>query len=131
MDLTTQTHSAKLRDRLTCRLLQLRAEVHAAEQAQQEPTAAAAHEVTDLKDEAAQRLLSDLRGALAQRDLDEMAQLEAALQRLDSGTYGDCADCGESISPQRLRVQPAAQRCAACQADREHALNRSSPRRAS
>ena len=41
---------------------------------------------------------------------DEMAQLEAALQRLDSGTYGDCADCGESISLQRLR---GATRCAA------------------
>ena len=131
MDLTTQTHLAKLRDLLTCRLLQLRAEVNAAEQAQQEPTAAAAHEVTDLKDEEAQRLLSDLRGALEQRDFDEMAQLEAALQRLDSGTYGDCADCGESISPQRLRVQPAAQRCAPCQAACEHALDRSSPRRAS
>ena len=68
MDLTTQTHLAKLRDLLTCRLLQLRAEVHAAEQAPQKPTAAAAHEVTDLTDEAAQRQLSALRGALGPRD---------------------------------------------------------------
>ena len=131
MDLATRTHSTKLRDLLTGRLLELRAEVHAAEQARQEPPGAAAHEVADRKDEAAQRLLSDLRGALEQRDVDEISQLEAALQRVDSGTYGDCADCGESISLQRLLVQPAAQRCAPCQAAYEHALDRSSPRRAS
>ena len=48
--------------------------------------------MTDLKDEPARRLLSDLRGALEQRYFDEMVQLEAALQRLDSETNGYCAD---------------------------------------
>ena len=131
MDLATQTHSTRLRDLLAGRLLELRAEVHAIELAQQEPPGAAAHEVTDRQDEAAQRLLSDLRGALEQRDTDEMSQLEAALQRLDSGTYGDCADCGESIALQRLLVQPAAQRCAPCQAACEQVSGRSSLQRAS
>ena len=131
MDLATQTRLTKLRDLLTFRLLELRAEVHAAEQAQRELTGASAHEVTDRKDEAAQRVLTDLGGVQEQRDLDEMAQVEAALQRLDTGSYGDCSDCGEPISLQRLRVQPAAQRCAPCQAAFEHALDRSGPRRAS
>ncbi len=130
MDLATQTHLTKLRDLLSFRLLELRAEVHAAEQAQRELTGASAHEVTDRKDEAAQRLLSDLGGVQEQRDRDEMAQVEAALQRLDTGSYGDCADCGEPISLQRLQVQPAAQRCAPCQAAFEHALDRSGPRHA-
>jgi len=44
-----------------------------------------------------------------------MSQVEAALRRLDAGTYGDCAGCGEPIPLQRLLVQPAAERCAACQ----------------
>ena len=114
MDLATQTHLTKLRDSLTFRLLELRAEVHAAEHAQREATGASAHEVTDRKDEAAQRSMSDLGDVQEQHDRDEMAQVEAALQRLDTGTYGDCSDCREPIPLQRLRVQPAAQRCAPC-----------------
>ena len=131
MELATQIHLTQLRDLLTCRLRELRAEVHAAEQAQRELTGASAHEVTDRKDDATQRQLSDLGGAQEQRDFDEMAEVEAALQRLDGGIYGDCADCGEPISLQRLRVQPAALRCAPCQAAREHAVDRSSSRTAS
>ena len=131
MELATQTHLTQLRDALNYRLRELRAEVHAAEQAQRELTSASAHEVTDRKDDAAQRQLLDLGGVQEQRDFDEMAQVEAALQRLDGGTYGDCADCGKPISLQRLRVQPAALRCAPCQAAREHAVDRSSSRTAS
>ena len=131
MDLATQTHLTQLRDALNYRLRELRAEVHAAVQAQRELTSASAHEVTDRKDDATQRQLLDLGGVQEQRDFDEMAQVEAALQRLDGGTYGDCADCGKPISLQRLRVQPAALRCAPCQAAREHAVDRSSSRIAS
>ena len=131
MDLATQTHLTELRDLLTFRLLELRADVHAAEQAQRELTGASAHEVTDRKDEAAQQSIADLDEVQEQRDLDEVAQVEAALQRLDNGTYGDCSDCGEPIILQRLQVQPAALRCAPCQAAVEHVRDRSSIRRAS
>ena len=131
MDLATQTNLTKLRDSLTFRLLELRADVHAAEQAQRELTGASAHEVTDRKDEAAQQSIADLDEVQEQRDLDEVAQVEAALQRLDNGTYGDCSDCGEPIILQRLQVQPAALRCAPCQAAFEHVRDRSSIRRAS
>ena len=125
MELATQTHLTQLRDLLTGRLRELRADLHAAGQAQREVTGASAHEVTDRKEEAAQRQLSDLDGAQEQRDFDEMARVEAALQRLDAGTYGDCAGCGEPISLQRLQVQPAALRCAPCQSNCENALTRS------
>jgi RNA polymerase-binding transcription factor DksA len=50
-------------------------------------------------------------------DVDELADVEAALERPDNGTYGDCVDCGEPITLQRLLVQPAARRCAACAAE--------------
>ena len=130
MDLASQTYLTQLRDVLNYRLRELRAEVHAAEQAQRELTGASALEVTDRKEDATQRQLLDLAGVQEQRDFDEIAQVEAALQRLDGGTYGDCADCGKPISLQRLRVQPAALRCAPCQAAREHAVDRSSARTA-
>ena len=129
--IATQAQLKGLRDLLADRWLDLRAGLHADEQAQRETTEIATREVTDRKDEAARRLLSDLDGAQEQRDVDEMAQVESALHRLESGTYGVCTDCGEPISPGRLQVQPAAQRCAACQTVCEQAVNRSGPSRAS
>ncbi|MGP6085588.1 TraR/DksA family transcriptional regulator [Antarctobacter jejuensis] len=40
--------------------------------------------------------------------------LLAALYRLDAGEFGYCEDCGESIAPRRLELDPTAMRCVAC-----------------
>jgi DnaK suppressor protein len=48
----------------------------------------------------------------------QLVETEAALARLDDGTYGLCADCTRGINPERLEILPAAQYCVACQADR-------------
>jgi len=120
MDRHTQTHLSTLRDLLQYRLRDLRAEVHAAELAHREPTAATTHEVVDRKDDAAQQQFQGVGDAQEQRDVGELAGVEAALLRLDAGTYGDCVDCSEAIPLQRLLVQPAALRCTACQAAQEH-----------
>ena len=114
MDVPTQTHLTSLREMLTYRLKELQAEVHAAKLAARE-AGTLTHEVRDQEDEATRRAFSDVGGAEEQRDIDELAQVQAALRRLDAGVYGDCIDCGEPIPLQRLRVQPAAERCAACQ----------------
>ena len=42
-------------------------------------------------------------------------QVEAALQRLDEGTYGYCEDCLKPISEERLKAMPFARRCIDCQ----------------
>jgi len=42
-------------------------------------------------------------------------RLSAALDRLDTGEYGTCAECGEAISPVRLRAVPEVQTCVRCQ----------------
>jgi DnaK suppressor protein len=123
MDITTQTHLTSLRGLLIYRLNELRAEVRGA-RALREPASAGMHEVSDRKDEAAEMQISEISAAEERRDIEELTQVEAALHRLDTGTYGDCTDCGESIALQRLLAQPAALRCAACQSAREHALSR-------
>ncbi len=51
---------------------------------------------------------------IEQAALDHAAQIRLALERIDSGTYGRCVDCGEAIAPARLAVFPAATRCVAC-----------------
>jgi len=44
----------------------------------------------------------------------ELQQIAAALGRLDDGSYGECLDCGDRISEQRLALSPAAPLCIRC-----------------
>lgn len=40
-----------------------------------------------------------------------LKKVEAALQRIENGTYGKCVVSGEEISEARLRAEPAAESC--------------------
>jgi DnaK suppressor protein len=64
----------------------------------------------------------------ARRDIEEYQAGRTALARLESGDYGTCTDCGESIPAARLAAQPFAIRCIACQerAERAAGLHRTS-----
>jgi DnaK suppressor protein len=42
--------------------------------------------------------------------------IETALQRLEAGEFGTCSDCRCRVSDARLRAQPFAALCLACQA---------------
>lgn len=46
-----------------------------------------------------------------------LAEVNEALQRLDAGTFGDCAGCGKAIAASRLRALPYTRHCITC-ADR-------------
>jgi RNA polymerase-binding protein DksA len=52
--------------------------------------------------------------ALESEAVQQIAEIEAALQRLAAGTYGDCVSCGEPIGEGRLKVRPAATQCRDC-----------------
>jgi len=43
-----------------------------------------------------------------------IVKLEATLERLRSGDFGDCFECGEPIHPGRLQANPTATLCIAC-----------------
>jgi DnaK suppressor protein len=47
--------------------------------------------------------------------VDRVNKLSAAMDRLESGEYGTCAECGEAIAPARLRVMPEVETCVRCQ----------------
>jgi DnaK suppressor protein len=54
-------------------------------------------------------------GAFQARTLYEtVKQIDAALRRLDEGTYGRCEQCGAHIQPERLVVLPWAGLCIRC-----------------
>ncbi len=44
----------------------------------------------------------------------EIQQIRLALLRIENGTYGDCAVCGDPISAERLKARPIATRCIKC-----------------
>jgi len=43
-----------------------------------------------------------------------LQQIEDALRRIDAGTYGDCAQCGQPIQKARLDALPASTLCMDC-----------------
>jgi RNA polymerase-binding protein DksA len=59
--------------------------------------------------------LQERTSALRDRLEGTLEQVEAALQRLEDGSIGKCARCGEDISTARLEALPYAELCIACQ----------------
>jgi DnaK suppressor protein len=57
--------------------------------------------------------------ARSDADLRELGAVSAALARLNEPGFGRCTDCGEAIALDRLRIEPWALRCVACEARRE------------
>lgn len=43
-----------------------------------------------------------------------LAEIDAALSRIDAGWDGTCSACGRPIPPARLAARPSAERCVAC-----------------
>ena len=41
----------------------------------------------------------------------DLAEVDAAFERLDAGTYGVCEVCGRPLPGERLEARPAARRC--------------------
>lgn len=50
---------------------------------------------------------------------DRLTRIDSALRRYASGTYGVCMSCEEPIGYPRLKAQPEAPLCLACQQNRE------------
>ena len=50
---------------------------------------------------------------------DELLEVEAAVQRLERGTYGTCQACGRPIGDERLEAMPATRFCVEDQATAE------------
>jgi len=88
------------------RLRRLLVEEHAAQQAR-------AADLVDSVD-----LEPDLVDVLLARCHEGMEEIDAALTRMGAGSYGSCLACGIAIPYERLEFVPAADRCVACQAER-------------
>lgn len=98
------TRRAQLEERLTVlrvRLRDLDAELDS-------------HQSKDWEELAVEREDDEVLERLGQSGQSEIAQIEAALARMDAGTYGECVSCGTEISQERLDLLPFTPFCRAC-----------------
>lgn len=51
---------------------------------------------------------------LREREIVQLASIQAALKRIEAGTYGLCTACGDALPVGRLAIFPEAEACAAC-----------------
>ncbi len=53
-------------------------------------------------------------GALARQVRHHLEEIDAALTRVEAGTYGSCEVCGSPIGEERLSARPTARACIRC-----------------
>jgi RNA polymerase-binding transcription factor DksA len=70
----------------------------------------------DSEDRAAELENDEVLQQLGQDTLAEVTQINAALARIEAGTYGTCANCGGEIGATRLAAMPDATSCLTCAA---------------
>jgi RNA polymerase-binding transcription factor DksA len=68
----------------------------------------------DSEERAAESENDEVLDQLADTTRDELARVDHAMRRLDSGHYGECERCGSPIGEARLHVVPEATLCPRC-----------------
>lgn len=112
----------KTQERIESELVQVKQEILALRQEVRSEELSGTGDNTPLTEEADVAQLVE--GLEIQTERQEWAfrrarALEEALDRLEKGTYGVCASCGERIARERLEAMPEASLCTACQSRME------------
>ncbi len=58
-------------------------------------------------------------GRLREREGGLLAKIDASLEKIESGEYGECVSCGEEIGVKRLKARPVAELCIECKSEAE------------
>ena len=58
-------------------------------------------------------------GRLRERERMLIQKIDAALAKIDAGTFGTCISCGEDIGIKRLRARPVVDLCIDCKSQQE------------
>jgi DnaK suppressor protein len=57
--------------------------------------------------------------SLMENEEETLGRIEASLERIEDGTYGDCEECGRKIPEARLNAIPYATLCVKCASELE------------
>ncbi len=110
------TRTALKSVKTTYRTLLLKKRSELLESAKSEPEALMASvQSPDAAEFAARTVEQDLAVATVDLRRGMLKEIERALKRIVSGTYGTCEACGEQISAGRLKALPWARYCVTCQ----------------
>ena len=74
----------------------------------------------DWSEQATERENDEVLESLGNTADQELHKINTALQRIESGTYFHCSDCGDEIPTARLQLLPFSLLCVSCAEDREH-----------
>lgn len=69
---------------------------------------------SDAEDRASEREEDEVLESLGNTGIREIQMIEAALVRIEDGSYGECAKCGDPISEARLDLLPYTPMCQNC-----------------
>ena len=72
-------------------------------------------EVGDAIDQASQSLEKEILFELSDSEMTDLGDIEAALRKIEKGTYGICEHCKRPIEKKRIKVLPSARYCLVCQ----------------
>lgn len=75
--------------------------------------------VNDSVDEASSITTQNILNIMETKQKQNLLAIEAALKRIEEGTFGFCISCGAEISEQRLSVIPWATKCLECKIKEE------------
>ena len=101
---------AKYKDILTERQRELYGRLHRIEEDFEQPRN------PDDDDRAVERNNDEVLEELGEAGQRELAAIDAALDRIEAGTFGTCVRCGDPIAPERLDVVPHTPFCQTCAA---------------
>ncbi len=120
-----ETQRAELRALLDAHRTQLRADIRdELLRKDAEQYGELAGQVHDAGEESVADMLVELNTMVLSQSIRSLREVEAALQRLDSGHYGLCVDCEEPIPFARLKAYPSSVRCLTHQQAHEAAQSR-------
>lgn len=68
----------------------------------------------DFEDRSSERQGDEVLEALGHVELNELKRIDAALERIEKGSYGLCAECEGEISEPRLELLPDTPLCKNC-----------------
>ncbi len=75
---------------------------------------------TDIEELGSDNADQELTLSLLGSEEDALDQIEAALQRIEDGSYGECETCGAKIPKSRLEAIPYAAQCVRCASQQEN-----------
>lgn len=84
-------------------------------------------DLPDVSDRASEGFEDELSVGLIAIEAAQLDDIEAAIARIDDGSYGLCADCGRPIPRKRLEVLPFARRCLTCEGANERRVRNIEP----